>query len=150
MRPIYTGWFAEFAQLDCAPSDGVGYGQDGVDRFAGSTYDPTSHYRAARVVQFFREHNLTDSALRSRSLLQTQRIIDGVEHLELLTPREPVTRAGFVAVRVPDAATVVKKLRQQGIFVDSRGDILRLGPAPYTTDDEIDTACDALRKLTQS
>jgi kynureninase len=33
---------------------------------------------------------------------------------------------------------VVKALRADGVFVDSRGDLLRLGPAPYLTDEELD------------
>src|SRR5919199_74428 len=50
MRPAITGWFAEFDALAAAPdpSGHVAYGA-GASRFAGATYDPTSHYRAARV-----------------------------------------------------------------------------------------------------
>ena len=33
-------------------------------------------------------------------------------------------------------------LRKRGVFVDSRGDRLRLGPAPYLRDDELDRGTD--------
>ena len=36
----------------------VGYGV-GPARWAGATYDPTSHYRAERVFEFFLEQGLT-------------------------------------------------------------------------------------------
>ena len=65
----------------------------------------------------------------------------------LCTPREETRRGGFVALRVKGAAHIVATLRKRGVYVDSRGDILRLGPAPYTTDDEIDRACYELRPL---
>jgi len=41
-------------------------------------------------------------------------------------------------VRFDDAAARCDALRARGIYVDHRGDLLRVGPAPYTTDEEID------------
>ena len=146
MRPVYTGWFSDFSTLDGSQEGPVRYGQTPADRFAGSTYDPTSHYRAARVVRFFEEHGLTIQALRVRSLHQTQMIIDALKGWPILTPQTEA-RGGFVAVRVPKADTVVRALRQKQIFVDSRGDILRFGPAPYTTDDEIHYALGVFREV---
>ena len=49
--PIITGWFAEFDVPEQAP-DKVNFGT-GQSAFAGSTYDPVSHYRAAEVFDFF-------------------------------------------------------------------------------------------------
>jgi len=138
MRPVFTGWFADFANLEGARSSAVGYGPDGASRFAGSTYDPASHYRAAAVVDFFRAQGLTIEALRRISLGQTQRLIDALPQLTLMTPRAAKARGGFVAFRVPDAGRVVAAVRGQGVFTDARDEILRLGPAPYLTDDELD------------
>ena len=62
LRPVVTGWYSEFTALaDRERRERVAYGQGG-DRFAGATYDPTSHYRAAAVFDFFREHGLTPGA----------------------------------------------------------------------------------------
>ena len=48
LRPVITGWFSEFTALaDREHPERVAYGTGG-DRFAGATYDPTSHYRAVR------------------------------------------------------------------------------------------------------
>jgi kynureninase len=147
LRPVYTGWFADFSHL-AEPRDGaVRYGDRGADLFAGSTYDPASHYRAAAVIELFRREHLGVERLRALSLRQTRRLIDGLDGLDLATPREDALRAGFVAVRVPRASEVVAALRADGIFTDARGDLLRLGPAPYVTDDEIDRALAALRSL---
>ncbi len=63
LRPVVTGWFSEFTALaDRQRPDRVAYGEGG-DRFAGATYDPTSHYRAAAVFDFFREQGLTPALL---------------------------------------------------------------------------------------
>lgn len=148
LRPIYTGWFSDFANLSAMRSGGaIGYGTRPADRFAGSTYDPTSHYRARAVIDFFDEHGLTVERLRALSLAQTGRLVAGLEGLDVVTPRDDGARAGFVAVRIADAGRVVDALRAQGIHTDARGDVLRLGPAPYVTDDEIDRAIAALRSI---
>ncbi len=148
LRPVYTGWFSDFTHLDSARNAGaVSYGARPCDRFAGSTYDPASHYRALAVAGFFRENALSVGRLRELSLRQTGRILAGLEGFDVLTPRSPGDRGGFVALRLAEAAIVVQRLREQGVWVDSRGGVLRLGPAPYTTDDEIDRALEILRQL---
>ncbi len=147
LRPIYTGWFSDFAGL-AAPSGGpLGYGHDGASRFAGSTYEPSSHYRAAAVVAFFQAQGLTVARLRAQSTAQTEALIAALPDLHLLSPRDPAERGGFVAFGVPDAGRIVDALRPRGIFVDARGDALRLGPAPYLTDAELDVAADHLRSV---
>lgn len=147
MRPALTGWFADFAHLADRRTDApVQYGDDGADRFAGATYDPVSHYRARAVLRFFAEQGLTPAALRACSLRQTARVFTWTDKLGLdaATPRGDGLRGGFVSVRVRDAAAATAALGAQGIRVDARGDLLRLGPAPYTSDEEIDRTMEAL------
>jgi len=142
-RPVYTGWFADFGGLE-GEQETIRYGARGADRFAGSTYDPTSHYRARAVDAFFTDQALSVERLRALSLRQTGRLIGKLEeHVEVLTPRDDARRGGFVSVRVPAAAEVVRGLRERGVYVDARRDRLRFGPAPYTTDDEIDAGVEA-------
>ncbi len=142
LRPTMTGWFSDFAGLERPVSDGpVGYGPRPADRFAGSTYDPASHYRAAAVARFFAEQGMSIPRLRALSLRQTGRLRDALEGIApCLTPRADALRGGFLAYRVEQASEVVAALRARGVFVDARGDVLRLGPAPYIEDDELDAA----------
>lgn len=151
MRPVYTGWFSDFANLGAMRSGGaIGYGARGADRFAGSTYDPTSHYRARSVIDFFAAQELSIARLRALSLAQTGRLLAGLDGYDVLTPKADAARAGFVALRVPDASGAVSALRARGVYTDARGTVLRLGPAPYVTNDELDLAVSHLREVVRA
>jgi selenocysteine lyase/cysteine desulfurase len=114
LRPVITGWYAEFATLSGA-SDGerVAYGP-GASRFAGATYDPTSHYRAAAVFDFFEERGLTPELLREVSqhqiALLARRFDDIDADPELITRDRSVPLeglGGFLTLtsrRAPDSA----------------------------------------------
>lgn len=150
LRPVVTGWFAEFGDLDAAPVAGqVAYGH-GPERFAGATYDPTSHYRAARVLRFFEEQSLTPAVLRELSQHQVGRLRDAVLALDpdpaaLAVPDAALeSLGGFLALSSPHAATLRSGLEDRGVRCDHRGDVLRLGPAPYVTDAQLDAAVAAL------
>jgi kynureninase len=98
------------------------------------------------VAEFFDAQGLTVEALRARSLSQTRRVMDLLlaAGADVRTPLADAARGGFVSVRFADAAARCDALRARGIFVDHRGALLRVGPAPYTTDDEIDRGVEAV------
>jgi kynureninase len=147
LRPVITGWFAEFDSIadDHRPGQ-VGYGRGAV-RYAGSTYDPTSHYRAASVFDFFETHALAPALLRLVSQHQVGLLANGFDALDV--PQEVVTRdrtaplgdfAGFLALRSPHAVALRQALATRGVHTDARGSYLRLGPAPYLSDTQIEAA----------
>jgi kynureninase len=151
LRPALTGWFAEFEEMAAEKKPGTVPYPRGAGRFAGSTYDPTSHYRAARVFDFFDEQGLTPDVLRASYLHQTTllaRVFD-----ELGVPDETMTRdretpreqfGGFLALESPIAEEVSRRLAADGVMTDSRGRYLRLGPAPYLSDAQLERAVQML------
>lgn len=160
LRPVLTGWFAEFGTLAAAGGGGglgrVEYGE-GHLRFAGSTYDPVSHYRAAAVFAFFRERGLSVDRLREVSLAQIRRLAAGVDALDVdlaVLSRDRTVRlskrGGFLAMDSPLAGEICCKLRGRGVYADFRGRVLRLGPAPYVTDDQLDEAVAVLGEVATS
>lgn len=151
-RPRSTGWFSDFLHLSSADHT-VRYGAGG-DRFFGSTFDPTPFYRARRTFEHFDALGLGVEVLRTQSLRQTEHLITRFDALELdrrgfrlASPRAASDRAGFVSLEVQGAEQVASRLLAQGVHTDTRGDLLRLGPAPYTTVAELDRAMTALAQL---
>jgi kynureninase len=157
LRPILTGWFAEFDALEQASIQGAGSEtpvrvrySSGARAFAGATYDPTSNYRAAAVFAFHQQMALTPARLHGISRHQVSLLKQRVESLDVdpsLAHVEPMAderRGGFLAIRTPHAHDLVRLLRQRGVFTDARADILRLGPAPYLRDDQLRDAVASL------
>jgi kynureninase len=151
LRPAITGWYSEFGALAEGRASGrVVYGE-GPYRFAGATYDPTSHYRAAAVLDFFERLALTPALLREVSQHQVGLLGAAFDALDLhpaVVRREHAVPlhalGGFLALRSPRAAALSRALRTRGVHTDSRGDVLRLGPAPYLTDAQLTTAMAAM------
>lgn len=153
-RPGVTGWFAEFELRDQVqePGQKVNY-PPGPGALAGSTYDPTSHYRAAVVFDFFDALELTPQRLTDINQRQLHRLESQI--LALKHPHERIClahegpefrRSGFLALKSPWAQALAKQLRGYQVFADARQDILRLGPAPYLRDAQLDESIIALDK----
>jgi kynureninase len=155
LRPILTGWFAEFEALEYTGHERVTFG-DGAAAFAGATYDPASHYRAAAVFDFHHQQGLTPNELRRISLQQVGLLVSAFEALDLspsvarVEPMDPERRGGFLAIRAPNARTLAQRLRERAVFADARGDVLRLGPAPYLRDDQLRDAIAALGEVARA
>ncbi len=154
LRPVVTGWFSEFAELAEARVPGeIRYGA-GPARFAGSTFDPTSAYRGAAVMEFFRDQGLTPTFLRQVSQHQVGLLIRAFGELDLdpgvVRLDEDVRlqdRAGFLTLTAPDAGRLCAGLKERGVFTDCRGSTLRFGPAPYLCDDQLTAAMLALAEV---
>jgi kynureninase len=152
LRPVLTGWFAEFEALEGARVGVVNYAP-GAGAFAGATYDPTSHYRAAAVFGFHAAQTLTPDRLRGISVHQVGLLAAAFSALDVdpaVAHVEEVPadrRAGFLAIRSPRAPELARALRHHAVFADARGDILRLGPAPYVSDDQLRSGIATLSRL---
>jgi kynureninase len=156
LRPVITGWFAEFGELtDAAGTDRVAYDR-GDGRFAGATYDPTCHYRASEVLDFFAEQGLQPELLREVSQHQVGRLIRQFEELDLDPSLIRLDSSvglesigGFLALQSPQAATLHGRLLEAGVLTDFRGELLRFGPAPYLSDRQLDDAMGLLGEVSR-
>ena len=142
LRPVLTGWFAEFAQKERADATGVTY-PEGAAALMGATYDPVSHYRAAAVFDFHTQQGLDPHLLRELNQQQVSLLKYRFEVLDIdpataqVVPMPDERRGGFLAIRAPQARDLTAALHERGVHCDARGSLLRLGPAPYLHDDQL-------------
>ncbi|MCC5941601.1 MAG: hypothetical protein JJU37_08680 [Balneolaceae bacterium] len=140
LKPIITGWFSAFEQLDHPRTDGPVQFDDGDQKYATATYDPISQFRAAAVTEFFQVQGLTPQVLRNQYSAQLSYLrslfdehnFEGSE-IEHANTRPVEESGGFLALRSPHARELRAALLEKDIFSDARDQIIRLGPAPYTT-----------------
>lgn len=150
LRPAVTGWFADFGSLDREQEGPVAYGEEHM-RFASGTFDPASAFRAAAVAEFFRAQGLTPDVLRGQYRAQVGLLREEFraadldpERIRLLHERPLEQTGGFLALRAPRAREIRAELLRRGVWTDARGEVLRMGPAPYTTAGQIREAVDRL------
>ncbi|RUO56485.1 aminotransferase class V-fold PLP-dependent enzyme [Pseudidiomarina homiensis] len=140
LRPEYTGWFADFANLAKPQQATVEYANDGM-RFAGATMDFTALYRLEAVVQWWREDGITVAAIHQyvqRLQADFLAVIDELEHPLLnraaLLVDDLAEHGHFLTFELPSAAevaTLAQQLQQGGVETDYRGKRLRFGFALY-------------------
>jgi selenocysteine lyase/cysteine desulfurase len=151
MRPLDTGWFAEFGELTAPPAPGqVAYAEGGA-RFAGATFDPTGLYRFNAVQRWLDGLGLTVGAIHAHVARLQVAFLERVAEeggvlagAELLPPRGMAERGHFLTLRLAGAEEVHRRLRLQGIVADLRGDRIRVGFGIYHDDADID---ELLRRL---
>lgn len=156
LRPAVTGWFAAFSALDKPRDNGPVTYDEGNQRFASGTYDPASQFRAAKVVDFFQNQGLAPPILRKHYLTQVKLLKElfleqhfDPEIITLRHQRPLEENGGFLALRSSFARTIQAKLLEENVYTDARGDILRMGPAPYTTSGQIEKAIAKLAKVVE-
>ncbi|TVQ02557.1 MAG: aminotransferase class V-fold PLP-dependent enzyme [Balneolaceae bacterium] len=140
LKPVITGWFSAFQQLDKPKNNNTLYFDDGDQKFATGTYDPISQYRSAAVAQFFNSQGLTPDILRhqySSQLTYLRNLFDDANFtdsaVEHANQRPAEESGGFMALRTVYARKLRSMLLDEHIFTDARNEIIRIGPAPYTT-----------------
>jgi kynureninase len=142
LEPSFTGWMAHANPFGFeAPPMRF---RDDALRFALGTPPIPALYAAREGPKVVAEASGGDmKTIRSKSLRQTQRIIDlaDARGFELRTPREAERRGGSVSVLMPHAKEVAFELNAEDIVCDFRpGAGVRFSPHFYTTDEELEIA----------
>lgn len=140
LRPEVTGWYAEFADLERAPT-GVAFPKD-ARRFLGATFDPSGLYRFLAVRRMLAAEGLTTAEVNAHVATLRDRLLGllaetPLAKAKLLNPPGHGPLARFLAFRSPHAAAWAETLIDQDVIVDVRGDILRVGLGLYQDIDDM-------------
>jgi selenocysteine lyase/cysteine desulfurase len=136
-RPVDTGWYAGFGQLETGVGDRIVYADDGT-RFAGSTYDPSGIYRMDAVLAWLEAEGMAPADIHTHVVgLQDRFVGQAPEFAELVTPR-PQERGNFLSFRTEAAGEIYSSLHDRNVITDHRGDRLRIGFGIYHDEEDVD------------
>ncbi len=147
--PTITGWFADFPALKEEKYPVPIRYNEGAAKFAGATFDATGLCRQNAAFKLMDERGLTVELLERNNLYQTKYLMDVFEEFglrkyncEVVSSPLDARRGPFLAIDIGTAeraGKVQSMLKNDyAIWTDNRGKILRLGPAPYTLQEELD------------
>ncbi len=136
-RPVDTGWFAGFGQLETGVSEQVSYSEDGT-RFSGATFDASGVYRMRAVLTWLKDRGVTVADIRAHAAGLQERFLAGGEHPGELIPPLPHERGNFLTFRTPRAGEIYAALHGRGVITDYRGDRFRIGFGIYQDEADVD------------
>ena len=136
-RPVNTGWYAGFGQLESGVSQLIGYGEDG-SRFSGATTDLSGVYRMNAVLGWLAGEKITVAEISDHVRpLQEQFLTSGVAPGDLVPPA-PLERGNFLTFETGMAAELYQALHQRKVITDHRGNRLRIGFGVYHDESDVD------------
>jgi selenocysteine lyase/cysteine desulfurase len=152
-RPVDTGWFAGFDDLERGTGK-VSYADDG-GRFLGSTFDPSGLYRFVAVMDLWESEGVAPSDIHEhvRRLQESfLRCLDdlrlpGLTGEHLVPDRSFAERGHFLTFRLPNAAQVHGLLKDVGVITDLRADRLRFGFGIYQDESDVEELGRRLRRV---
>ena len=140
-RPVDTGWFAGFGELETTiANQPVGFATDG-SRFLGATFDPTALFRFNAVMEWLDDLGVSVADIHEHVQARQRQFLDGIDErlAECLIPdRSWTDRGHFLTLRFPGAADVHRRLLEANVITDVRGDRLRIGFGLYHDPDDVD------------
>jgi selenocysteine lyase/cysteine desulfurase len=146
-EPEFRGWFSQENPFSWN-LDAFRYAPD-ARRFDQGTPSILPAAGSLPGLRFLEEAGIDRVIAHNRRL--TGRIVEAADEagLALASPREAERRGGSVMLHLgEDAARVVGPLREQSLFCDARGPVLRLSPGIVTGEDEVPRLFAALGQLT--
>ncbi|GAA5315579.1 MAG: kynureninase [Candidatus Pelagadaptatus aseana] len=150
-KPVVTGWFGHFDALGQQASTQPLVYPEGARSFDGSTFDALPYFRACLVLDYFKDRELTVDFLADVNYHQMSLIAKAFRELDLPAelidlPVDVEYMGGFMALTSPHARSLCEKMRDRGVHTDYHGQWLRLGPAPYLCDEQLQDGMIALQE----
>jgi len=145
LAPTTTGWFSSARQFafDVASLE---FASD-ARKFEMGTPSVPSAFVARGAMELVREIGIPRLHQRTLDLGALAIRLADERGLSVRAVRDDAWRGGIVAIEVADPKPVVDELARRGIIVDYRPGIVRLSPAFYNTEAEVEAVIGALAEL---
>jgi kynureninase len=148
-RPVNTGWYAGFGELESGVGDEISYREDG-SRFAGATFDASGIYRLDSVLGWLASVGVGPVQIHDHASGLQAQLLDSVDVPWPLLPPRGVERGNFLTFETPDAADMCRRLHDRNVIVDYRANRLRIGFGIYQDASDVERLAETLRTLLDS
>jgi len=145
-RPVNTGWYAGFGQLETGVSELVPFGDDG-SRFLGATADPSGIYRMRAVLDWLANDGITPADVSNHVIDLQRRFLDADVHPGSLVPTDGIERGNFLTFETDDAAAIYQALHDLKVITDYRSNRLRIGFGIYQDEADVDQLLERLAPI---
>lgn len=145
LEPANTGWFGRVNPF-AFDIQGLDWAQ-GASRIDTGTPAMVNACVAAAGMGLL--NTLDMGAVRDHLRELSRVALETVQELGLQTasPLDPQRKGSNTAIRVPDAATLERRMAEAGYIVSARGDVVRIAPHFYNTVDDVRGALQTLAGL---
>lgn len=145
LEPANTGWFGRINPFafDIKCLDFAG----GARRFETGTPPMVNGYAAAAALQLLNEIGVERIEAYLQTLSRTAIAYADEKGLSVISPQDLSQKAANTAIYIPQASKAEAILKEQGILVSARNDVIRIAPHFYNTEQEVMAAIDALAAL---
>lgn len=145
-RPVNTGWYAGFGQLEDGVSEVVPFGEDG-SRFSGATIDPSGIYRMRAVLAWLAEERVGPDAVSEHVVALQSRFLEGDVRPGHLLPPDGLERGNFLTFQTDAAGDIYQTLHDRKVITDYRGDRFRIGFGIYQDEGDVDRLLENLEAI---
>lgn len=146
LRPVDTGWYAGFGDLQKGIGDEVPYATGGA-RFYGATFDVSGVYRMDAVLGWLDEMGIAPKDIHAHvSGLQRRFLSSGVSPGRLVPP-DGTDRGNFLTFETRAARSLYEALHDRRVITDVRGDRIRFGFGIYHEETDVDRLVTILDEL---
>jgi kynureninase len=149
-RPVNTGWYASFGQLETGFDSKVPYTSDG-SRFAGATFDPSGVYRMEAVLTWLDSHGIEPRLIHAHVKTLQDLFLDTSRNWPgRLTPERSFERGNFLTFQSGNAEDYYQELHDRKVITDYRGDRLRIGFGIYHDQSDVERLVEIVDTLDRS
>ena len=145
-RPVNTGWYAGFGQLETGVSDLVQFGNDG-SRFSGATTDPSGVYRMRAVLGWLASEGVGPAAIADHVVELQQQFLGTDIRPGRLLPPDGVERGNFLTFETDSAGEIYHALHNRKVITDYRGNRLRIGFGIYQDETDVNRLVENLKTV---
>jgi len=145
LTPKVTGWFGQANPFDFDGSK-VDYA-DGAVRFDTGTFPMLNGFTANRALKILNDIGVENIQKYLQNLSRYALEYAKENGLETVGSKDVTKKGSTTAIRIDNASVIEQELKERGVIVSARNDVIRIAPHYYNNKNDIKVAIDSIVEL---